>query len=583
MLVKTKTFSGYILSKASTAVSKHRNLSVLFSTILLLFFSGCSPEKNIKKVQSLIYLTEDVPAGLDNDGPAAAIPTSQIGIVNLVDPLIDYALDDSTGQSIKNLNFEKFEGRLAESWSFNKDTLTWTFKLRKNVISCAGNNLSADDILYTFARAKSVSGAAPIGWFLSSVASIDTFTTEVLSDPTKRSLGSEIRKVDDYTVTIRQSVPNQLFLPALTTFGIRIYDSKEAIKHSTESDPWSHNYINNTSLPGYGPYCLERWSKGNEFIITANPNYYRGAPQIKRIVFKKIPQSSNRFIIMRMKQGDITTGLTPREFFKLEEFEHINVLGITGNENIFVHMNFDTPPFDNLLVRKAIAAAIPYEWIIKNVYFNQATQWKGLIPSRYPGGKSYFEVENTGTLAAKKLLELAGYKDGEGLQKYKSSFKLSYVSEKEATLGPVATAVRTALRDAGFPVELDPIPLTQYGDRQLVKRDLPFALNDQEKPIVVDAGYAVQLFFASPEAGGVNNMTNNRNERVDQLWEEARSTAAPERRTTLITEIYKQLSNDIAWLPIAEYQTQWASKIDIEGFTWYPDNAIRFSDLRVKK
>jgi peptide/nickel transport system substrate-binding protein len=558
------------------------NLNTILIFFLITFFLlGCSPDNSETLDSSIIYLTQDVPVGLNNDGPAASIPESQIGIVNLQDALIDYALDTTQTGDVRSLNFQEFEGRLAEQWFFDKKSLTWIFKLRKNVISCAGNELTADDVVYTFARAKSVSGAAPIGWFLSSVASIKGFDNEVLSNPESRKLGDEVRKIDRYTVAIKQSAPNKLFLPALSTFGIRVFDSIEAKKHSTKDDPWSHDYINNVSLPGFGAYCLESWSKGNEFIITANKNYYRGEPKIKRVVFKRIPQSSNRFIIMRMNQADIAYGLTPREFIKLEEFDGIKVVGITGNQNLFLHMNFTTPPFDNINIRRAVAASIPYDWIIRNAYFNQASVWNSLVPSRYPGADSNFTLKFKGISEAKRILKAEGYLSQKDFDVHKDSFKLSYVAEKEDILGPVANAIRTEMIKAGFPVELDPIPLTQYGDRQLVKRDLPFAINSEEKPIVVDAGYAVQLFFASATAGGVNNMVNYSNKKVDDLWAKARVSEDEKERFTLLTEIYKLLERDITWLPIAEYKTRWGAKENINGFVWYPDNGLRFFDLRV--
>ena len=63
-----------------------------------------------------------------------------------------------------------FRPQLATSWS--KSGLTWTFKLRQGVKSCAGNEFTADDVVYTFQRAKSVSGAAPAAWFLSNVGAV---------------------------------------------------------------------------------------------------------------------------------------------------------------------------------------------------------------------------------------------------------------------------------------------------------------------------------------------------------------------------------------------------------------------------
>lgn len=530
---------------------------------------------------TLVFLSDDVPAGLNYDGPAAALPTSQTGFLNLMEPLVSYARagDSVNEDGVGLLDFTRFEGRLAERWEFDAASLTWTFHLRRGVKSCAGNELTADDVVYTFARAKSVSGAAPIGWFLSSVASIDGFTVDVLTDPAKRSLGTAVRKIDDYTVAIRQAAPNSLFLPALAAFGLLIFDSVEARRMATPQDPWAHEAINNVNAPGFGAYCLERWRKGSEFVLRANPNHWKGPPKVSRVVIKRVPQSSNRFILVRMGEAQLAEKLTPREALKMRETPGRRVFAINGNETLFVHLNFRMPPFDNPLIRQAVQAALPRDWIIRNGYFGQAKPWFGQVPSSYPGAVEMPDRFEENPERARALLAQAGYPEGKGLERFADAFKLIYPAEKETTLGPIATAVRNALRAFGMPVELEPVPATQYGDRQLVKKDLPFALNDQEKPVVVDAGYAVQLFFASPAAGGVNNMVNYENATVDALWAAARIEPDASRRTALIAQIQEKLIADLAFLPIVEYRTQWAATANLRGLVWYPDNAVRFADL----
>ena len=297
---------------------------------------------------------------------------------------------------------------------------------------------------------------------------------------------------------------------------------------------------------------------------------------------RRVPQSSNRLVVLQSGEADLVTGLTPREFDSLAKVDGLQVTGVTGNENLFVHMNFDVKPFDNVKLRQAIAYAIPYDQIIATGYFGQAKQWNGVVPSSYPGyvpaaGFTYDPAK------AKELLAEAGYPEGKGLEEFASSFALSYVSEKESTLGPIVNTIQTALREVGIPATLDPIPLTQYGDRQLVKRDLAFAVNDQEKPIGVDAGYAVQLFFVSPEKGGLNNMVNYRNAEVDDMWAKARVDADAANRDGILKTIQEKIAADVAWLPVVEYRTQWAYKNTISGLKWYPDNSIRYRDLTVAK
>lgn len=536
----------------------------------------------VAAAQEILILAEDVPAGLNYDGPAAAIPSSQQGMVTLLEPLVGYA-DGDTSDGVVLPDFDTFEGRLAESWSYDEATLTWTFNLREGVTGCGGATFNADDVIYTFERAKSVSGAAPIGWFLSNVASIDGFGPEVFGDdPAAKELGESIVKIDDYTVAISQSEPNALLLPVLTIFGLLIFDKETMQANATEDDPWSHDYVNNTNAPGFGGYCLESWAKNEQITYSSFPEYYRGAPDATRVSVRRVPQSSNRLVVLRSGQADLVTGLTPREYNSIADVDGLTVAGVTGNENLFIHMNFDVEPFDNIKLREAIAHAIPYEQIIATGYFGEATQWNGLVPSTYPGyaGVTGFNYDPD---MAKALLAEAGFPDGEGLDAFAEAFALSYVAEKESTLGPIVNVIQTALRDVGIPATLDPIPQTQYGDRQLVRRDLPFAVNDQEKPIGVDAGYAVQLFFVSPENGGLNNMVNYRNAELDEMWSGARVDPNTETRDATLAQIQEMLAADVAWLPIVEYRTQWAFQDRVSGLKWYPDNSIRYTDLQISE
>ncbi len=521
----------------------------------------------------ITILSEDIPAGLDYDGPSAAIPTSQTGMVNLQEPLVYYASAGTNDEGIGLLDFNQFEGRLAESWDFDEASLTWTFHLRQGVVGCNGTTFNADDVVYTFARAKSVSGAAPIGWFLSNVGSIDGFTVDVFGDdPAAKELGDEVVKVDDFTVQIRQAAPNKLFLPVLTIFALGIFDKETMEANATADDPWSHEYANNVDLPSFGPYCLDEWKKDSQFVVTANPDYYRGEPAIDRIVYQKVPQSSNRLAAVQTGDAELVERLTPREFASLEGNEAVTVAGVVGNDNLFVHMNFATPPFDDVKVRQAVAYAIDYDDIINTGYLGNATKWAGQIPSVYPGfSESSIQYDHDPD-RARQLLAEAGYTGD-------TPILLSYVAEKESVLGPIATIIQTNLADVGINVQLDPLPQTQYGDRQLVKKDLQFALNDQEKPIGVDAGYATLLFFVSAEAGGLNNMVNFANAEVDQLFSELINESDDSVRNEKLAAVQDVLQEQVAWLPVVERKTQWAFQTGLSGLTWHPDNSIRWYDL----
>ena len=526
----------------------------------------------------LLYLAEDVPAGLDYDGPSVSVNTSQAGFVNMMDTLVDYP-QSAEEDGVRRLDFSRYEGRLLESWEHDVATHTWTLHLRHGVKSCAGNTFTADDVVYTLARGKSVSGAAPINWFLASLASIQGFDRSVFTGGSKE-LGDAVTKVDDYTVKIKQSAENALFLTVLTVYSMAPFDSVEMKKRATEADPWSHIYANTVSVPGFGPYCLERWTKDDEFVLRANPDYYRGKPAIDRVVIKRVPQSANRTLTVRSGQAQLTQRLTAREFESLGRAKGVKVAGIYGNETLLMGLNWRTPPFDNKILRQAIAFAMPYNRVAAIGYAGQARPWQAhytevLAGFIKPEAQYREDVEQ-----AKKLLAEAGFPGGKGLEAYADAFHLAFTAERESYLGPIATAIQSAMRDIGIPIQLEPMPQTQFADRRMVKKDLPMSLSDTEKPVGPDVLYATKLFF-SPAAGGVNNITNYSNPDVDRLFAAALTETAPAKRAPMVDQIQQLTQRDLAWVPILETRTQWAFSEKLHGLTWHPDNSLRYFELRL--
>ena len=543
----------------------------------------------------LLFLSYNVPNSLNVDGPGGTFAPSYGGMLQLLEPLVSYGTLGTNDEDVIELDFTKSTGRLAESWTYDEDSLTWTFKLKQGITGCDGATFNADDVLYTFARAKSISGASPVGYFLASVGSIANFTPALFGaraqankakeegkdppSPDLRDLGAEVVKVDDYTITITQAAPNKLFLPVLAIFALMIYDKETMEANATEDDPWSHNYANTVNAPGFGPYCLESWEKEESFTLKANPDYHGGKPFYDRVLVRKVPESSNRLAILRSGQAQIVEALTPKEFQSLRKARGIKVGGAYTNSTMTLSMNWKSEPFTNIKLRKAIAHAIPYEQIINNVYFGDAKKWDGVIPSIYPGYHEAKAKYNYDPEKAKALLAEAGFPNGEGLEKFADSFKIAFVSERESILGPAVTIMRTALQAVGIPAELDPMPLSQYSDRQFVKKDLPMAINDTSRPFGVDAAYSVFLNFVTVSKGGINNWGNYSNDTVDGLYDKAKIEPDTDKRNAFLADAQEILMEEVAWISIVEFKTQFAWRDELSGVTLHPEGQLRFVDL----
>jgi peptide/nickel transport system substrate-binding protein len=555
-------------------------LGALAPAALAMGLSGPAAAKD------LLFLSEDVPPSLNYDGPNASAPPTQAGIVNLMDPLVYYASSTLADGTVK-LDVNKFEGRLAESWSFDDATLTWTFNLRRDVKGCDGATFDADDVIYTMQRAKSTSGQAPVGWFLSNVASFKGFTPAVFGDTPEAKAAKvlkddEVKKVDQYTVQFTQSASNKLFLPVLTIFALYIFDKETMEKHATEDDPWSHNYANNEGVAGFGPYCMTRWEKDKEFVAQANPDYYRGKADIDRVIMRKVPQSSQRLTILRSGLAGLVEHLTPKEYDSLKQANGVKVVSVDGNASTYVHMNWQQKPWDNIKLREAVAYAIPYERIIKDVYFGEATKYNGVMPSFYPGAHAVDFERNQDVDKAKALLAEAGFPNGDGLDAFPEAFQLTYTTETENILGPAATIIQTELSKIGIPVVLNPIPQSQFSDRELVKKDLPFALINHSKPIGVEAGYAIQLLYVSRDKGGLSNYSLYSNDDVDKMWlESAKNEPNDGKRDNIMAEIQEILMREVVIAPMVENRLQWAMSEKVSGVGFHPEQALRWHDLKL--
>ena len=94
-------------------------------------------------------------------------------------------------------------------------------------------------------------------------------------------------------------------------------------------------------------------------------------------MLRKVPQSANRVAILQSGRAQIAERLTPKEYDSLSKMDGVKVVSAYGNENLFLYVNYQVPPYDSLAMRKALAHAVPYDKIISTSYFGKARKWPG--------------------------------------------------------------------------------------------------------------------------------------------------------------------------------------------------------------
>ena len=216
-----------ILFEREDKMRKHKN-KLLVSAAASLAFSAMAAAAS---AETLIVASPQVPEGFDGD----ALKThTQNVVVQTYENLVVYGKKMVDGQ-MKN-DPATVKPHLAESWKISPDGKTWVFKLREGIKSPYGNELTADDVEWSWSKSFAQKRT---GNFIARVSNV---------------IG--VKALSKYEVEFTLSAPSSIFLKALTLYVPGIYDSTEVKKHATTEDPWALKWMQSNTA-GFGAYHLE--------------------------------------------------------------------------------------------------------------------------------------------------------------------------------------------------------------------------------------------------------------------------------------------------------------------------------------
>ena len=317
------------------------------------------------------------------------------------------------------------EHALAISWAVSADGLIWEFKLRNDAVWVRyipatqkfenKRPVTADDVVYSVRRVfdpRTGSGFAPVVAPLirgaEQLRAADPKTTsESVFQQLFVNLG--VQAVDDTTVRFTLTRPASYFPSLVSTWLVRT-QPKEAIETggSVWTDPgaiWSN-----------GPYVMESWRHGREIVLQKNPYWYDASSvRIPRIRFTMIADTATA--LEEFKEGNLDS-LDPYGGLTSSDVDHLKEDPILGKQlqlipslcTHFYGFNTGKAPFNDLLVRKAFAAAIDRETLVTSVVkLGEPARW-----FTRPGIVASFAVSDTlgipfNANQARDYLRQAGY------------------------------------------------------------------------------------------------------------------------------------------------------------------------------
>ncbi|GJD54019.1 Heme-binding protein A [Methylobacterium crusticola] len=496
---------------------------------------------------TLIVAGPRTPESLDQEYPPTE--ASHEARRNIYERLLNYApAKNSDGITIED--FSKIVGGIAETYDLSPDKTSITFHLRTGVKSYDGNELSADDLMWTFSRGWNLK--ATFRWYMTQVLKIEEFD-------------KAFKKIDAQTVQVSIPHPSPLLDRIWVNNDLGILDAAEVKKHVTNEDPWASKWLANHSA-SFAPYHVVKNVPGQEVGYEANPNYWRGAPTLRRVIFREMPTSSNRVAALQAGSVDVAEWLVPRELNLLAKIPSVKIWKVYGNYIHRVEMFNGRPPFDNTKVRQAMNYLVPRDDILKAVYFDTARPTKSPISEIYPAFTDGYFKYGYDVAKAKGLLREAGLPDGFRTQ---IGYRTGEPIEEE-----IALVLKTAFARAGVEVELQKLPASTLVDKY-TKGEMPMYFF-RDMAIVPDAAYVANLWLNS---SSLINYSRFKSAEVDQLINTGLTTTDEAKRVEGMRRVQEIVIEQAPWVFLMNPGYQLATRASVKGYSWYTPNGNNWYDF----
>ena len=338
---------------------------------------------------------------------------------------------------------DTIRGELAKSYSISPDSKVITITLRDNATWHDGTPVTAEDIKWSLDRAVSAKSLAAPQFTTGSLVKADQF-----------------KIVDPLTVTVTLDKPDRLALANLCVCYAIMINSKLAKKNATAEDPWAQEWMKGNTAAS-GAYIVESHKPGESTVLRRNEKWVGGAggalPNFRRIIIQTVPEPATRANLVERGDADLSIDLSAADLPTIEKSARAKLVSMPQT-NGFTHVSMNTlmAPFDNVKVRKAIAAALPYDDIFKAAIFERGRKLYGADWSTPPDASFPQPMPNKLDLAAaRKLLAEAGHPNG-----FSTTF--AFAVGQAATAEPLAALVKESLGKIGIQVEIQKKPDAEF-------------------------------------------------------------------------------------------------------------------------
>jgi peptide/nickel transport system substrate-binding protein len=445
--------------------------------------------------------------------------------------------------------------QLATEWKQTAPTI-WRFKLRKGVKFQDGTPFTADDVIFSYERAKGEG------------SDMKTYVGQM----------KEIRKIDPYTVDIVTNDPFPI-LPEIISVWYMMSKSwceKNNAVRPVDIRKGTENYAS-AHANGTGPFMLKSRQPGVRTVLVANPDWWdKPEHNLTEANFLPIANAATRVAALISGEIDMMEPVPLQDVQRLQGDPKLKVLQGPELRTIFFGMDqkrdellYSTVkgknPFKDRRVRQAFYQAIDIEAIRSRIMRGAATP-TALMEAP---GINGFPAELNKRLpydpnAAKKLLAEAGYPDGFGVT-------LNCPNDRYVNDSEICQAVAVMLARIGVKVDLAAEAKATYFPKVLSRNTSFYLLG--WTPASYDSHNPLFAIMSTPGDGGQGqfNLGVYSNARVDELTRQIATETDATKRQAMITEAFKIHADDVGHLPLHQQMVTWGMKKNVD-LVQRPDN-----------
>ena len=307
---------------------------------------------------------------------------------------------------------------LATTWK-RIDDYTVELKLRKGVKFHNGDEMTADDVAFTFGPEYMFGSTKPmvVGQIASTIA---TSTNQTSASAVKLPAAtlppevpavarrmwpslSQVKVIDKYTVQFINLAPD-LTLEGRIARSSEII-SKRAFLAAKDWASWARAPI------AAGPFKVKEFKPDNSLVLAAHDAYFGGKPNIKEIRYQVVPEVSGRVNGLLSGEYDFVTDIPPDQIKTIEANSKFEVVGGPVLNHRIIVFDKNHPQLANPKIRLAMAHAIDRDAIVKSLWGNRTSVPAGLQWEYYgPMFQKNWTVPKYDPVLAARLVKESGYK-----------------------------------------------------------------------------------------------------------------------------------------------------------------------------